>query len=54
MSFSEMLFYGGITAVAVSLGLAVVAIVIYKIRASRLKRLLDSEYGRQSVKTAVK
>ena len=51
MEFSEMLFYGGIAAIAASLVSGVAAFVIFKVRSSRLNRLLDSEYGERSGKT---
>lgn len=45
MELSELLFYGGIAAMAISVLLGITAFVVFKVRASRLKRLLDAEYG---------
>lgn len=46
----ELLFYGGIAAMAGAVLSGVVAVVIFKLRAAKLKRLLDMEYGEQDKK----
>lgn len=50
MELSEILFYGGITTMATAVLLGVVALVVYKVRGSKLKRRLDVEYGKQTQK----
>ncbi len=54
MEFSQMLFYGGNTAIIALLVLCVLAVAIFKVRFSKLKRLLDLEYGKQNGKTVRK
>lgn len=46
----ELLFYGGIAAMAAAVLGGVIALVIFRLRAARLKRLLDMEYGEQEKK----
>lgn len=50
MEVRELLFYGGIAVAAAATLFNIAAFVIFKLRAARLKRLLDMEYGEQKKK----
>ena len=50
MELQELLFYGGIAAMAAAVVCGIVAFVIFRLRAARLKRMLDVEYGEQDRK----
>ncbi len=47
MRLSELLFDGGIAAMAVSAVLGIAALVVFKLRGAKLKRQLDLEYGKR-------
>ena len=47
----ELLFYGGITAMAAAVIFGIVAFVIFRLRGTRLRHLLDMEYGTWDEKT---
>lgn len=46
----EMMFYCGITAVAASIVIGIVAFIVFRVRFSSLKHQLDQEYGEQEKK----
>lgn len=48
MGLYGFLFYGGITAMALAVLSGIAAFAAFKIRASKLKRQLDAEYGAQT------
>ena len=43
----QILFYGGIVAMALAVALGVIALVCWKTRASKLRRSFDEEYGEE-------
>ncbi len=47
LSQSELLFYGGITAMAVAVILAIAAIVIFRICGKRIQAQLEAEFGKK-------
>ena len=47
MSFSEMLFYGGIIGMATIAAVGVIMVFVMYVRGNRLKTKLDEEYGKQ-------
>lgn len=50
MELQELLFYGGLTAMAATVLLGIMAFVIFKLRTTKLNRLLDKEYGEREKK----
>lgn len=53
MEFNELLFYGGLLLMAAAVVLGLLALIVLKIQAGRLRRTLDREYGPQSGKPSV-
>lgn len=53
MGYSELLFYGGLLLMAAALILGLVALIVLKMQAGRLRRTLDREYGPQNKKPSV-
>lgn len=51
MELRELLFYGGIAAMATAVLCGIAAFVFFRLRAAKLKQLLDAEYGEQEKKT---
>lgn len=47
MELQELLFYGGIAAMAAAVLVSIIAFVGFRLRAANLKRQLDEEYGEQ-------
>ncbi|MCM1044746.1 MAG: hypothetical protein NC417_04485 [Candidatus Gastranaerophilales bacterium] len=47
LSGSEMLFYGGLGAMAAAVALAVVCAVILSASGKKIKRKLEQEYGKR-------
>lgn len=45
MELRELLFYGGVAAMAAAMLVSVIAFVGFRLRAASLKRQLDEEYG---------
>lgn len=45
MEMGNLLFYGGAALMAVSAVLGFVTFAVYKLRAAKLKRVLEAEYG---------
>lgn len=50
MELQEVFFYGGIVAMATAVLCGIVAFMFFRLRAAKLKRLLDAEYGEQEKK----
>lgn len=50
MELRGLLLYGGIAAMAAAVLFGIAAFVIFRLRAARLKRQLDMEYGEKEKK----
>lgn len=51
MEVQELLFYGGIAVMATAVLFGAAAFVFFRLRAARLKRQLDREYGVREKRT---
>lgn len=47
MELGNLLFYGGAALMAAAAVLGLAAFILYRLRAAKLKRALESEYGPQ-------
>lgn len=52
LSSSEILFYGGMVGMAVTIFMLVVMLVVFRITGNRLKRKLEQEYGKKVINTS--